>query len=744
MTTTDDRAAVECPKVEFDHHTPEFTVDPESHYRALREQCPVSWTDSYGGFYITTRYADVARIARDDDTFSSARFDPVSDGTAIVIPRGRGLEQYPIELDQPRAKVFRDLINPLLSKEAVAELVPLIERNVREVMDGFVADGKVDFVLQYTNPIPTKIIGEWLGFPEQDWEAIAGPVHDIFSAAPGSDRARRGGEALGWLDGRIRDQFAERRTAPREDVMSYLVSQTDPTTGAPFSDDDLVSVMFLLIAGGVDTTTSLTGSTLVHLSRNPEDRERLIREPDLLEIATEEFLRKFAPSQSMARTVLSDTEVGGCPMSPGDRVLIPWVAANHDPEVYPDPDKVQLDRHPRNHLSFGIGIHRCAGAHLARAMFRAMLTEILTRIPDFQVLDEGLKKNESVGSQTGWDAIPAVFTPAAPLGTASLAKPASYFETRKVTLAEVRTESDGVVSLRLTAAGDEPLPAWEPGAHVDLILPSGKVRQYSLCGRSEDRHSYQVAVLREPAGRGGSAEVHDALQSGQTLQLRGPRNHFRLVDAPRYHFVAGGIGITPILAMIREAVRRGADWTLTYGGRARATMAFVDELLALGEDRVTLVPQDESGHPDLAGILRALPDGTAVYCCGPEGLLGALERVNEELAAPLPLYFERFTPPGGDKVDPLPDDAAPFEVELARTGQTLTVPADRTLLQVISDVVSVPYDCEEGYCGSCETRVLAGVPQHRDTILSEQERAANHSMMICVGRCRSGKLTLDL
>ncbi len=732
------------PTVEFDHHTLEFTQDPESRYRELRESCPVSWTESYGGFWITTRYADIARIARDDDTFSSARVDPLAEGTAIVIPRGRGLEQYPIELDPPESTRYRELVNPLLSKSAVDALVPIIERNVARVLDEFIEDGAADLVQQFTNPIPTKIIGEWLGFPEQDWEAIAGPVHDIFSAAPGSERARRGGEALGWLDGRIRELLTARRAEPTDDVMSHLVAQVDPA-GQPFTDDDLVSVMFLLIAGGVDTTTSLTGSTLVHLSANPQDRERLIREPELLDIATEEFLRKFAPSQSMARTVRSDTEVGGCPVAAGERVLIPWVAANHDPAMYPDPDRVLLDRQPRTHLSFGIGSHRCAGAHLARAMFRAMVTAVLTRIPDYQVQVEGLVKNESVGSQAGWDSIPVVFTPGTRIGMTAGIREAGYFDLRPMTVDAITAEAEGVVSVRLSAPDGGELPAWEPGAHLDLVLPSGKVRQYSLCGDPADRDSYLVAVLREPAGRGGSAEVHDGLRPGDAVSLRGPRNHFRLVPATHYQFIAGGIGITPILAMAREAAQRGATWSLAYGGRSRASMAFVDSLLALGAQNVTLVPQDELGHPDLAGILGGLPAEAVVYCCGPEGLLQAVEAACAAAPVPLSLHVERFTPPGGDKVDPIPDDAEAFEVELARAGRTVTVPADRTLLEVVSEVIpGVPYDCEEGYCGSCETRVLAGVPQHRDTILTEEERAANATMMICVGRCTSRRLVLDL
>ncbi|MFN8172211.1 MAG: cytochrome P450 [Candidatus Nanopelagicales bacterium] len=731
------------PTIAFDHHTPQFREDPEARYREIRETCPVAWTDSYGGFWITTRYADIARIARDDETFSSDRGEHPELGTAIVIPRGPGIVQYPIELDPPQSTLFRALVNPLLSKEAVRTMVPLIERNVREVMDSFIEDGEVDFAKQFTNPVPTKVIGEWLGFPPEDWEAIAGPIHDIFSAAPGSARGYRGGNALGWLDGRIRELLDARRAEPRDDVISYLVAQRRPD-GEPYTDDELRSVMFLLIAGGVDTTTSLTGSTLVYLSAHPEDRARLIREPELLEIATEEFLRKFAPSQSMARTVTTDTEIGGCPVAHGERVLIPWAAANHDPEMYPDPDRVVLDRQPRTHLSFGIGSHRCAGAHLARAMFKAMITEVLTRIPDYEVQLEGLEKNESVGNQAGWDAIPVRFTPGPRLGTASVRRNADPFVSRPVRVNAIDVQSDGVVSLALSDPDGAELPEWEPGAHVDLVLPSGKVRQYSLCGDPDDRQTYRIAVLREADGRGGSVEVH-GLTVGAELTIRGPRNHFRLVDAPAYHFVAGGIGITPIMAMAREADRRGVPWSLTYGGRTRASMAFVDELLALGADRVTVVPQDEAGHPDLQAITTALPAGTAVYCCGPEGLLTALEAASAALPEPVRVHSERFTPPGGDRVDPLPDDAEAFDVVLARTGVTVTVPADRTLLAAVRDVIpGVPYDCEEGYCGSCETRVLAGTPLHRDTILGDDEREASASMMICVGRCASGALTLDL
>ncbi|MFY1682003.1 cytochrome P450 [Micromonospora sp. WMMD730] len=740
QTATEDRPAP------FDHHSAECNTDPVGYYREFRQTCPVGRTDAHGGFVYTTRYADVVRIARDDDTFSSARATAGGDGTAIVIPRGPGLEQYPIELDPPAATGYRDLINPLLTQDAVAELAPMVARHTTRVVDAFIAEGSVDFVRDLTNPLPAAVTLDWLGFPESDWAKLAGPIHDIFAALPGSERAVRGAAGLAYLDQRIRELIVERRAAPTGDAVSYLAAQRRPD-GELFAADELVSVIGLLIAGGVDTTTSLTGSTLVHLSRHPEDRQRLIDSPDLLLTATDEFLRVFAPSQSMARTVRTDTEVGGCPVTAGERVLIPWVAANHDPAVFPDPEQLRLDRDAARHLSFGIGSHRCAGAHLARLMFREMITQVLTRLPDFRVVEEGLVAYPTRGNQSGWDAIPAVFTPGPrrDADAAGTRPTASLTGDRELVMAATATATDEVLEVRLADPTGAELPPWAPGAHLEVRLPSGRVRQYSLCGDPADTRHYRIAALREPAGRGGSVELHALARAGVTLAVRGPRNHFPLVDAPDYLFLAGGIGITPILAMAREADRRGVPFRLVYGGRSRASMAFVDEVTALAGDRVTLLPQDEAGLPDLGALLDSTGPDTAVYCCGPTGMIDALERVCAATGRSERLHVERFT--AGDDLEVAFDPAAntEFEVHLARTGATLRVPRDRRMIDVLREVVpGLTYDCEKGYCGACETRVLAGTPEHRDSLLTEQERTAGRSMMICVGRCRSERLVLDL
>ncbi|GAA4548573.1 PDR/VanB family oxidoreductase [Pseudonocardia xishanensis] len=310
---------------------------------------------------------------------------------------------------------------------------------------------------------------------------------------------------------------------------------------------------------------------------------------------------------------------------------------------------------------------------------------------------------------------------------------------RQLRVQEVRHEAAGVVSVLLVDPAGEPLPAWEPGAHLELVLPSGLLRQYSLCG-PEGAAGYRVAVLREAEGRGGSREIHDVGLVGRTLGVRGPRNHFSLADAPSHLLIAGGIGVTPMLAMARRLAATGQDWRMVYGGRTRESMAFVDELRSLGP--VDIVPQDELGHPDLAAALDSAAPGTVVYACGPAPLLAAVEEATG--ARSLALRVERFA------ADPDGPSAAPaaggdFEVELRRSGVTRQVPADRSLLDVVREVVpDAPASCEEGFCGSCETKVLAGVPEHRDTVLDDEERASNATMMICVGRCLSGRLVLDV
>ncbi|MEU0762927.1 PDR/VanB family oxidoreductase [Streptomyces microflavus] len=322
----------------------------------------------------------------------------------------------------------------------------------------------------------------------------------------------------------------------------------------------------------------------------------------------------------------------------------------------------------------------------------------------------------------------------------ALAEPVSGHSQRRATAIRrlIVTErvpvAYGVLQLRLEGAQ---LPRWQPGAHLDLVLPSGLVRQYSLCGDPDDPGTYTVATRLVEGGRGGSREVHEQLQEGEEIEVRGPRNRFPLVEAEAYVFVAGGIGITPVLPMLRSLAARGADWRLLYGGRSRGSMPFLDEIEKLGAEggRVTVVAQDEAGHPDAAAALADIAPGTAVYCCGPEPLMDA---VTAALPEGCTLHLERFSAASADAAD-----SGAFEVELHRSGRTVQVAAGQSVLTAVrAELPHVAYSCEQGFCGTCQQRVLEGEIDHRDELLTDDERG--DSMLICVSRCRGGRLVLDL
>jgi ferredoxin-NADP reductase len=308
-----------------------------------------------------------------------------------------------------------------------------------------------------------------------------------------------------------------------------------------------------------------------------------------------------------------------------------------------------------------------------------------------------------------------------------------------VVVREVSAPALGVVSLVLARSDGDPLPPWTPGAHIDLLLEPGLERQYSLCGDPSDLTSYRIAVLEEPDGRGGSAFVHHRIRPGATLRIRGPRNLFPLVPATEYLLIAGGIGVTPLVPMAAELERTGRRWTMIYGGRGADSMAFLDELAAYG-DTVTVWPQDTHGLIDLASLLGTVRPGMLVYCCGPETLIDAVEATCAHWP-PGTVHVERFRPRAGALSGP----DSEFEVELAYSELTVRVLAGQSIVDAIEAVgVEVLTSCREGTCGTCETPVLAGVPDHRDSLLTAEERAANTTMMICCGRSRTPRLVLDL
>lgn len=309
---------------------------------------------------------------------------------------------------------------------------------------------------------------------------------------------------------------------------------------------------------------------------------------------------------------------------------------------------------------------------------------------------------------------------------------------RQVRLQSMTWEAPGVLSLMLTAADGGTLVPFEPGAHIDLQFPDGTTRQYSLCGDPSDTSRYRIGV-RAVSGGVCSQFIHRRLRPGDLLKVSKPRNLFALVKAPRYIFVAGGIGITPLIPMMRAASARGTPWKLIYCNRRNEDAPFLTEVLSFGGE-VSLHSTEAGTRLDVTVCLGTVQEGAVIYCCGPERLMAAVEEATTAWP-PETVRFEWFSP----RSRSLDELCGSFQVVCEASGVTLTVPPDRTVLSILNDAgIEVPCSCQQGICGTCEVRVLSGEVEHRDSILSLAERAANETMMICVSRARGSRLVLDI
>ncbi len=398
MTTTDDAEVVH-----FDHHSSAFAADPWPELADLRHRCPVARSDRYDGFWVVTRYDDIRRVALDDEAFSSAE--------TILIPPKKNAQQksIPIEMDPPEFLEYRRLLHPMFSPAATDRLEPVIEYFVHRCIDEFVEHGEVDFVHDLATPLPAMVTLHKLGMPVEDWHRFSEPMHKTVFLR--QDNPARAGvlEELAWIAGTIRDTIADRRSVPRDDMITYLVH--GHVGGEPVTDHAVQEMVMLTLQGGLDTTGSAISSALIHLDRDRDARQRLIDEPDLLPSAVEEFLRFESPQFALARTATRDVVVGDRQIGQGDRVLLVWASGNRDEEMFDRADEVVLDRSPNRHMAFGLGAHRCLGSNFARRQILLALRAVLRRLPDYSIDHEHLVKAETIGVTYGTFALPARFTP---------------------------------------------------------------------------------------------------------------------------------------------------------------------------------------------------------------------------------------------------------------------------------------------------------------------------------------------
>jgi len=367
--------------VEFDHFDPAYAADPFTVWAGLRTTCPVARSPRFRGMWVPTRHADIEAVARDTATFSSRSPLVASFGAMAEF----GVLAPPISSDPPYHTEFRKLLLPFFSPQRMEALRPAIAAHCDELIGGFVEAGACDAAVDYAQHIPVRVITMLLGIPPEDGELFRSWIHDLLEVGPID--IERAAEGLFGFGGYLGEHIAARTASPEvgDDLISFLLHAR--LGGRPLEPDEIFGGCLLLLVAGIDTTWSAIGASLWHLAGHAADQAALRADPALFPTAVEELLRAYAPV-TMAREVVHDTDVLGCPMRAGDPLLLPFPAANRDPAAFDDPDEVRLDRSPNRHLAFGVGIHRCLGSHLARLELAVALERFLARVPTFALVGE--------------------------------------------------------------------------------------------------------------------------------------------------------------------------------------------------------------------------------------------------------------------------------------------------------------------------------------------------------------------
>ncbi len=747
---------------EFDPFEDAYQQDPPEYVRWSRDQEPVFYSPKLG-YWVVTRYDDIKAIFRDNITFSPSialeKITPTGEeANAVLASYGYAMNRTLVNEDEPAHMPRRRVLMEPFTPAQLAEHEPLVRRLAREYVDRFIDDGRADLVDQMLWEVPLTVALHFLGVPEEDmatlrrysiahtvntWGrprpeeqvAVAHAVGNFWQyAGTVLEKMRREPDAPGWMRYGIRKQ----REHPEIVTDSYLHS-----------------MMMAIIVAAHETTAHASANAVKLLLQHPEIWRELCENPGLIPNTVEECLRHNGSVAAWRRITTRPVRIAGVDIPAGARLLIVSSSGNHDERHFEDADRVDVRRdNASDHLTFGYGSHQCMGKNLARMEMQVFLEEFALRLPHMRLAEQKFTYVPNTSFRgpehlwVEWDPArnPERHDPgllSRPRSPVRIGEPSRHSITRPVVVERVTRIADGVVRLRLAAPDGRPLPRWTAGAHIDVECGTPeRSRQYSLCGDPADADALEIAVLRDPDSRGGSAWIHEQVREGARLVIRGPRNHFHLDEsAARVLFIAGGIGITPIAAMARRARELGMDYRLHYCGRRRSTMGMLEELQALHGERLRLHVGDEGSRADVATLVGRYEPGRQVYACGPVRMLDAVRAATGDWPEDA-VRFEHFVSNLG-KLDPSREHA--FEVELRDSGLTLQVPPDKTVLAVLREAnIDVQSDCEEGLCGSCEVRVLEGEVDHRDLVLTRAEREAGQRMMSCCSRARCGRLVVEL
>ncbi|MCV7280258.1 cytochrome P450 [Mycolicibacterium flavescens] len=399
--TTIERA--EAYDTDLDQHSAEFMQDPYGALAQLRDRCPVAKSSSYGGFWVITGYDEIFEALHDTEVFSST---PDENGKGV--PPAPGSPQLaPIDFDPPDVGFYRSFLFKHMSPGAAKKMQPTIAEMTGDFIDAFIEKGHADLSQELFTALPAQLILRVLGFDDTRWREWMGWVHGFVHERVADPEGSM--NKILAMAAQIVTEINESRESQRPGLMTLLIN--DEQDGRKLTDADLVNMVFLLILGGMDTTAGLTGNALLRIASDDKLRQRIIDDPQVLDRGTEEFLRHDTPTIGLSRRVAKDAVFHGRKLKKGDRVLLMYAAGNRDPRVFDDPDVLDLDRPNTKHMAFALGVHRCLGSNLARVMFKTMITEVLSRMPDFQVVTDRVERYPDAGDVYAVKHLPVTFTP---------------------------------------------------------------------------------------------------------------------------------------------------------------------------------------------------------------------------------------------------------------------------------------------------------------------------------------------
>ena len=735
----------------FDAFEGPYQLDPAEALRWSRDRLPVFYAPKLG-YWVVSRYDDIKAVFRDPILFSPRnvleKITPATDeAMAILKSYDYAMNRTMVNEDEPAHMERRRALMDHFLPENLEQQQDMVRRLTTEKIAAFIDEGRVDLVQAMLYEIPLMVALHFLGVPEDEIATL-----NTFSLAhsvntwgrPSDEKQVEVAHDVGRFWQYAGAVIEKMRAEPEGQGWMHHTIRMNAEIPEVVTDSYVHSMMMAIIVAAHETTSLASANMFRTLLTHRDAWEDICADPSLIPNAVEECLRYSGSIVAWRRQVMSPTELDGVALPEGAKLLIVQASGNQDERHFEDGDRFDIYRdNAVDHLTFGYGAHQCMGKNIGRMEMRIFLEEMTRRLPHLQLSEQEFSYLPNT-SFRGPDAVWVEWAPAQnperldpglkakavhfPVGA-----PSRQSIARKVRIAEVRHEAEGILGLTIEDAKGRKLPNWSAGAHVELSV-GGYDRKYSLCG-DPSAGTFQVAILREEQGKGGSKHLHETLRAGDEIKLRGPSNLFRLDEAAAHHvLVAGGIGITPILAMADRLKAAGKPYELHYAGRSRQTMAFLDRLAGDHGAALRLYPADER-RMDLAGLVEALPEGGQIYACGPSRLLSELEA----LTAGKPdgtFHCEHFSS-GAATLDPAKETA--FEAELTDSGMTVTVPADTTLLDaLLAAGIDVACDCREGLCGSCEVTVLEGDIDHRDMVLTRAERAASTRMMSCCSRLKTG------